>query len=362
MLTYGYLLLKKEMSITVKSLIKRSHPLFVSAILILLISAAASAGSQGEAASEAVPQQASSSIFPAVVARVNGEEIQGKDLESLVRQELASIGNPEWKDLREDYRNQLTLSGLTQLINSLMLYQKAAATGITVTEEEVQNAIKEIAKTFRSDAEMNAYLASRNLDRMLLEKDLYKKLAVEKYIDEAINKKVTVEPEEVAEYYSSHPSEFQHSDMVRVSHILLPAGENEQQDAAARQRAELLLARIQKGEDFAKLAKEYSTDSSAARGGDLGFSEKDSIIPEFAEAFSLPVGGVTLTKTQFGYHIIKVTDKKEEGLSALEEVTEQLTNFLKRQKAQGQLVDLINQLRNEGNVEILVAAGQPINR
>jgi peptidyl-prolyl cis-trans isomerase C len=350
---------------TVKFLTKFSIPcfLFVLAITSLFASELKAQTDSPEAAAPAAAATEPNAIFPPVVAKVNGEEIPGRDLEDLIHQELSTIGNPAWKDLREDYRNQLTLSGLTQLINSLMLYQKAVASGIAVTESEVEAAIKTMADTFNSDAEMNAYLASRNMDRALLEKDLNKRLAVEKYIDEAINNKVTVEPEEAAEYYSSHPSEFQHSDIVRISHILLPAGNADQQDALAKQRAESLLERIRKGEDFAKLAKEYSTDASAAQGGDLGFSEKESMIPEFADAaFSLPVGSVRLVKTDYGYHIIKVTDRKEEGLSTLEEVRPQLIAFLKRRKAQEELVKLINALRNEGTVEVLIPAGQPINR
>ena len=311
---------------------------------------------------EVIPPAEPNAIFPTIVARVNGKAIAGKDLEAIVRRDLTSIGSPEWKNLREDYRGQLTLSGLNTLINAKLLYQKALASGIKATDAEVQAELQKLAKTFKSDAEMNAALANQMTDRATLEKDLYQSLAVTKYVSENIDKKVAVTPEEVAKYYASNPKEFQHPDIVRTSHILIPAGDTAEQDALAKKRAEGILARVKKGEDFAKLAKEYSTDASASQGGDVGFSSKDALVSEYAEAaFSLPVGGVKLVRTQLGYHIIKVTDKKTEGLSTLEEIKPQLAEFLKNQKAEAELTKLVNQLRDQAKIEILIPAGQPLN-
>ena len=312
---------------------------------------------------EVIPPAAPNAIFPAVVARVNGKAILGRDLEALVRRELTSIGNPEWKNLREDYRGQLTLAELTTLIKSKLLYQKAVASGTKVTDAEVQAEMQKMAKSYASDAEFNAALASQNIDRAALEKNLYETIAMSKYMDEAINKKIVVTQEELSKYYSSNPTQFNHPDIARTSHILIrPAGNTPEQDTIAKERAEALLARVKKGEDFAKLARENSVDASASQGGDLGFASKETMLPEYGEAaFSLPVGSVQLIKTQYGYHIIKVTERKKEGLATLDEVKAQLTDFLKNQKTQTELNKLVNELRNNAKVEILIPAGQPLN-
>jgi peptidyl-prolyl cis-trans isomerase C len=311
---------------------------------------------------EVIPPVAPNAIFPAVVARVNGKAILGRDLEDLIRRELASIENPEWNNLREDYRGQLILSQITTLINSKLLYQKATVSGTKVTEAEVQAELDKIAKNYKSDAEMNAALASQNIDRAALQKSLYETLVMSKFVDEAINTKIVVTPEELSKFYSSNTAQFNHPDIVRTSHILIqPAGDTERQDALAKERAEALLARVKKGEDFAKLAKENSVDGSASRGGDMGFASKEGMAPEYAEAaFSLPVGSVKLIKTEYGYHIIKVIEKKKEGLATLEEVKQELTDFLKNQKAQTELTKLVNQLRDSAKIEILIPAGQPL--
>ena len=311
---------------------------------------------------EVIPPAAPNAIFPAVVARVNGKAILGKDLEDRIRRELSTIGNPEWNNLREDYRGQLVLSHITTLINSRLLYQKALASGTKVTEAEVQAELDKIAKSYKSDAEMNAALASQNTDRATLQKNLYESLAIANFIDEAINKKIVVTPEELSKFYSSNPTQFNHPDIVRISHILIqPAGDTAQQDAVAQERAKALLARLNKGEDFAKLARENSVDPSASQGGDVGFMSKKNIAPEYAEAaFSLPVGSLKMIKTDFGYHILKITDKKKEGLATLEEVKQELTDFLKNQKAQEELTKLVNQLRDGAKIELLIPAGQPL--
>ena len=315
-----------------------------------------------QADSEAIPAASPNALFPAVVARVNGIPISGAELEQLVRSELANIGNPKWNDLREDYRGQLVLGMLDSIISSKLLYQKATAGGVKATDAEIQAEMQNFAKNFKSDAELNVALASQNMDRASLEKNLVQNLVISKFVDENVNKKIEVNQDELGKYYSTHVTEFQHPDIVRTSHILIqPAGDTPEQDTLAKQRAEALLARVNKGEDFAKLARENSMDGSASQGGDIGFFSKESLAPEYAEAaFSAPVGSIKLIKTQFGYHIIKVTEKKKEGLSTLEEIKDQLIQFLKNQKAQAELKKLVDQLRNDAKVDVLIPAGQPL--
>ncbi len=297
-------------------------------------------------------------IFPVVVARVNGTEIPGRDLEDLVRRELSTIGNPEWKSLRAEYRAELTLNNITALVNSKILYQQAIASGTQATDAEVQAEVQKVAKTFSSEAEMNAALASQNSDRATLEKSIRENLIMSKYVEGKV--KVTVAEEDLSKYYEENREEFRHPDIVRTSHILIrAAGDTADQDAIARERAESLLSRVKKGEDFAKLARENSVDTSASQGGDIGYTSREALAPEYAEAaFSGAVGDLQLVKTQYGYHIIKVTDKKSEGLFTLAEIKPQLSEQLRNQKYQEELKKLVNQLREKANVEILISAGE----
>ena len=304
---------------------------------------------------------ATGALFPDVIANVNGQPISGRDLEGIIRRELASIGNPEWNNLREDYRGQLTYSGVTTLVNSRLLYEKAIASSVKATDAEVDEAIQSFAKNYASDAEMNAALAQQLLDRDLLRQRLEQELTMTKYLN-ALASDITVAPEEVSRYYAEHPDEFAHPNIVRVSHILLRGDDKPELDAQVKVRAEALMARAKKGEDFAKLARENSVDNTASNGGDIGYVAKDVLDADFAEAaFSMAVGDIRVIKSRFGYHVIKLTDKKAEGVSTLDEIKEELTGLMRRDKAQSELNRLLNQLRDQAKIEVLIPYGQPLN-
>ena len=89
-----------------------------------------------------------------------------------MRRQLSQIGSPEWKNLREEYRGQLVLESLETLVSSKLLYQKAVESGVKATDAEVQAEIQNLAKNFKSDAEMNIALANQQTDRASLENDL----------------------------------------------------------------------------------------------------------------------------------------------------------------------------------------------
>ncbi len=307
---------------------------------------------------ESIPPAKPGALFPAVVARVNGHAILGRDLEQRIQAELAPIGNPKWDNLREDYRQELVVRSLSSLISAELIYEKAPAGGIKATAAEVKTEFDKMAQGFANDAALNTALAERGIDRPELMKEIEKNLIVGKFVQENVAKNISILPAEVSLYYSTHQEEFRHEDLVKTSHILIavPQGATEQQDKALKDRAEGLLARAKKGEDFAKLAKENSMDSSASQGGDIGYTPKGQLAPEYEEAaFSLPVGSISgLVRTQFGYHIIKVTDKKKEGIATLDEVRNELTEFLKNQQVELAVQKLVAELRSKSKVEVYI--------
>lgn len=325
----------------------------VSAVLLTLCFS-----TTADAAQEAASVASSGGMFPAVVARVNDKPISGRDLETLVRRELAAMGSPEWRDLRAEYRAELIYAGVTSLINTRLLYEKAVASGVKATAEEVETEMEALSKNFASDAEMNAALARQFLDRDSLKQNLEQDLTRAKYLN-TFSQGITVSPEEITKYYAENPSMFAHPDLIRASHILLLSEESPELDAQVKERAENLLERAKKGEDFAKLAKENSVDSSASGGGDIGYAAKEALDPDFADpVFSMSVGEVRLIKSRYGYHVIKLTDKKAEGVAVLDDIREDLTSVLKQEKAQVELANLVNQLQKEADIKIEISPGE----
>ena len=312
---------------------------------------------------EQIPPALPGALFPAVVARVNGKAVLGRDLEQRIQVQLAPMGNPKWTNLKEDYRQELIDGAILELIGSELIYQKAKASGIKATEPEIQAEFARFAKSFASDAQVNLALSNRGLDRPGILKELERSITIAKFIEETIAKKLTVTPAEISQYYQQNTESFRHPELIRTSHILIPVpqGATQEQDTLARNRAEGLLARVKKGEDFAKLARENSTDSTASQGGDVGITPKGQLSSDYEDAaFALPVGGISgVVRTQFGYHIIKVTDKKKEGLATLPEVQEQLTVFLKNQKTDAELNKLVNQWRLQAKIVAYIPVGAP---
>lgn len=310
---------------------------------------------------EPIPPAAPNALFPALVARVNGKAVLGRDLEARVRSELATIGNPAWKDLRDDYKNEVTNRSLSQLIGDELLYQKALESGLAATQAEIQAEFDKVAKTYPSDAALNSMLMDRGLDRKGLMRELGKNLTVQKYVSETVTKKLVVAPSELADYYKGHPEDFKHPDLIRTSHILITVAQNAPADQVerARQIAQGLLDRAKKGEDFPKLAKENSMDSSASQGGDVGVTQAGELAPEYeAAAAKLQVGEISgLVRTQFGFHIIKLMDRKKAGTATLDEVRSQLTDFLKSQKEDAELDKVVKGLQSQAKIEILIPIG-----
>ena len=190
-------------------------------------------------------------------------------------------------------------------------------------------------------------------------------LQAQRWVDEQLKGKIEVPETDADEFYKENPEQFQMAERVRASHILIRVPEEAKpEEVVAKQKtAQQVLARIKKGEPFEKVADEVSEDPSAKQNhGDLDFFEKKQMVPEFADAaFKLKPGdlGAEPVRTEFGYHIIKVTDRKEPERISLEKAKPQLMAFLKQQKRDFELQKLAKDLRDRAEVQINLP-GAPI--
>jgi peptidyl-prolyl cis-trans isomerase C len=149
------------------------------------------------------------------------------------------------------------------------------------------------------------------------------------YLKKEVIAKINVTEKDMQLYYKVHQEEFKTPEMVRARHILIKVDKSasEEDKKNAKEKAEEILKRIKSGEDFAKLASEFSDDSgSKKKGGDLGFFSKGKMVPAFEKvAFSLKPGEVSdIVETPFGFHIIKVEEKKESILEPYEKVKDKV--------------------------------------
>lgn len=172
---------------------------------------------------------------------------------------------------------------------------------------------------------------------------------------------VTVTEREIERFYNRNAFRYETTEQVRASHILFKTDAGQDVDET-RKRAEEVLAQARAGADFAELARTHSEDTSAAEGGDLGFFTRGQMVPQFENvAFSLPVGEVSdVVQTQFGFHIIKVTDREEPLRRPLDDVREEVRAAIVQTKASElmeQAVDSAAQkLDAAGSIDSLVAS------
>ena len=161
-------------------------------------------------------------------------------------------------------------------------------------------------------------------------------------------------------FYTSNIQRFETPEQVRASHILIkpdttdPNVDPNEAKAKALAKAQGLLKQIKDGADFAALAKATGGYLSAPKGGDLGFIDKDRMrmVPAFVKAaFALKVDEVSdVVETQLGYHIIKITDRKEAGVKPFEQARDEIIKMLKQRKQRELFAKYLTQIRAEANV------------
>jgi peptidyl-prolyl cis-trans isomerase D len=177
-----------------------------------------------------------------------------------------------------------------------------------------------------------------------------------------LRSQVTVSDDELRQYYDQHKNEYILPERVKAQHILFKTpGKSPEEVEKIKDKARQVLDRAKKGEDFGSLAKQFSEDSTATSGGDLGEFGHGQMVPEFDKvAFSLGVGAISdLVQTQFGIHIIKVNGKQEARERPFEEVKEAIRPIIETRKAEQKANDLAQQvaveLVNNKNLDAVAA-------
>ena len=292
--------------------------------------------------------------LPAVLARVNGQDITKAEFERVLRGVEQRGGAVPAARRDEIYRRLLE-----QLVGRELLRQEAAARKVTVADADVDKRMAEIQQQFPSDDVFKQMLATQQITLEKFRTDQRSDLAIAKLLTDALKDKVAPSSEQVAEFYKRNPERFKQGERVRASHILIavPQGADGITKDKAREKAEGLLKQIKAGGDFAALAKENSADpGSAVQGGDLGYFQPGQMVGPFNDvAFKLPPGTVSdLVETQFGFHIIKVVDKQAGRTVPLDEVRAQLSQFLENQNRQRESGAFVDGLRAKSKIEILI--------
>ncbi len=288
------------------------------------------------------------------VAVVNGTEISRTEFDremNLAERKYAGNG----VKLDEAQKKEVEKEVLEYMINSELLYQKSVKDDISIDPAAVEQEMKKMKSQFGSEEEFNNMLEQVNLTENDVEKQIKKGLSIQKLIETEVAGEIKIPEEDVKKYYEDNPETFKQQEQVKASHILVRTEPSADEAAKkeARQKLADMKTKIEEGADFAELAREHSECPSSSQGGDLGYFGRGQMVKPFEEAaFALDKGEVSdIVETDFGYHLIKVTDKKAEGKTDFAQVEGNIKEYLKNQKMQDEMMQYIAELKEDAEIK-----------
>ena len=296
-------------------------------------------------------------VIDAIVAIVNDDIIT---LYELNQEAQPLISEAEKKStLNEDTRKKIRRAALDHLVEKKLLEQKIKELNITVTDEEIRQAIDDVKKqnNMASQEVLVSALASQGLTFEQYRSQLKQQLEKLKLVSMEVRSKIQVGESEMRAYYEANRAKYSEDVTYRARHIFFRT--NEKAPAADIKRtmstALMVLAEAKSGKDFAELAKAYSEDPAARKdGGDLGTFKKGDMMPELEKAIlALKPGEVSdLVYTTSGFHIIKLEERIPGKLKPFESVKAEIEETLYRKKSEERFNQWAKELRSKASIEI----------
>lgn len=290
------------------------------------------------------------------VAKVNGVEIPS----TVFYEELDKI-TARGAQIPPDRIARIEQNILKRLIEQELINQAVKEAGVVVPDTDLQKGFEEYKQRFQSEEQFENYLKHGRVTKESIEQRIRERRSLELLLEK--KGEMVVSDAEAEDFYNKNERFYTEKAGIRASHILIKLPENAtpEDDTKAMERVKLAQERLKKGEDFEKVATEMSEGPAANKGGDLGFFSQGRMVKEFEDvAFKMKVGDVSEpVKTRFGYHIIKLTDRREDRKKPFEEVKEQIVKSLQNKKFFTERRKLLADLEKAAKVEKFIAEPPP---
>ena len=317
------------------------------------------------------------------IIKVNNEPITKSQYEEVYARETSSPQYQQFASYLKDENSIMSLMLKDRIVNELILKeiinQEIEKRKIEVTDEEIQARKDEITEKIGSKEKVEELLKRNNVSDKQFDKDIANEIKIDKLIEATQSTKIS--ENDVKDFYNKNKAAFNYPERVRASHILIEANpaQIKQEIIAQDKKGELTADDIDKKvkeamdnkmsfaqevlkkakanpDSFAALAKQYSDDKvSAQKGGDLGFFTRNDMIKPFADAaFTLKPGTVSeIVVTDYGNHIIIVTDKAAAGIQPFEKMKDEIQTYLEQKKKIDVLTTLLDGLKASAKVEYI---------
>lgn len=303
------------------------------------------------AGTQAAPAKSPSDIL----VKVNGTPITRAELDRATAILIAQNRNKQTLDAAA--KKMLENAALDRLIDLEVAYQTGRKLEIKDLDKLIADKAAQGKARFPTTAEYEAALKTNNITEKEINELIRKDIIIGNLFEKEVVSKIVVSDADVKKFYDENQDKFKQPESFHASHILIgvkpeasPEGKKK-----AREKAEAIRQKIVGGADFAELAKTESSCPSSKQGGDLGFFSKDEMVPPFENAVrTLKPGEIsTVVETQFGYHIIKLIEKKDGGIVKLDEAKESIKNYLKQLKSQKAVNEYVATLKSSAKIEKL---------
>ena len=270
---------------------------------------------------------------------INGYTISEKEFSMACNDFCARLNVQKLKQVQFD-------AILNQLIDARLMIEQAKVENITIKNSDVENIMTKIKANFKSYEHFIDVIKKEGDTEETLHEKIVDDLLLKSYIDTHFGKVTEEDEAQIKKYYEENKNMFKKDVQVEAAHILF--------DTKDVKKANEIREEILNGLDFAEAAKKYSKCPSGENGGNLGYFGKGQMVPEFEKAaFSAPLGVITEpVKTQFGYHLILVTDKTDSKIPDFEEIKEGLTEHFRQSKITYEMGRVAEELRKNFEVKI----------
>lgn len=297
------------------------------------------------------------------VAKVNGTVIGDKELSqelSMLKQQMAGRVSAQQLDSMEPMLKQ---QAVANLVNRALLTDAAKEEDITVSDDQVNEKYEEIRANFPDEETFVAQLNRSNMTTDEFRTEVERGMKLEELVNIKTADIAAPTAEEAKEFYDSNSERFTTPERVRASHILITVAETDTEITKEQKKAKIddLHAQLVDGADMATLAMANSDCPSKDKGGDLGFFGRGQMVKPFEDAaFALDIGQISpVVETQFGYHVIKITEKEEAGTTAFADVEESIIDYLVDMKKQDEMNTYMTGLRDAATIEYADSAFAP---
>ncbi|MBA2665109.1 MAG: peptidylprolyl isomerase [Bradymonadaceae bacterium] len=284
------------------------------------------------------------------IAIVDGAEIPADRFNLIAHRRSQQMPGSVPGQMLQIYKKQT----MDIVIDEFLIERKIAADKVEVTPDEIVAALAEFKARFPSEEVYASFLEHNQITEEIIREDIGKDVALRKIVAKTHNLDVT--DEKAREFYEEHKHRFAQEEEVQASHILIKLEENADEATVAEKKklADALAKEARApGVDFPELARAKSEGPSAPRGGELEFFPRNRMVPEFSKAaFDLKVGEISApVRTQFGFHIIKVTDRRDERQLPFEEVRETIDGQLKNSIMRDAITEFLADLKKDVKIE-----------